>query len=194
MIKYWQSMHDYLHFLNESKVHFDSSERIRLHTEFWKPWHKLRSFDTDRAMEFLLPFYSNTGRPARNQPQILRSFILFLFLYSEGLAPSSLTLWVDRFKHDRVLAALIGCTTDSLPPLGSYFDFMDRLWTAPKSDRYSRNKLPSASWNSKNPEKPKGKKQKAQEARPSSVSPIRLSFLSISLQTPPPFDCILNSL
>lgn len=38
----------------------------------------------------------------------------------------------------RVLAALIGCTTDSLPPLGSYFDFMDRLWTAPKSDRYSR--------------------------------------------------------
>lgn len=118
-------MHDYLHFLNESKVHFDSSERIRLHTEFWKTWHKLRSFDTDRAMEFLLPFYSSTGRPARNQPQILSSFILFLFLYSEGLAPSSLTLWVDRLKHDRVLAALIGYTTDSLSPLGSYFDFMD---------------------------------------------------------------------
>lgn len=116
MIKYWQSMHDYLHFLNESKVHFDSSERTRLHTELWKPWQKLRSFDTDRAMVFLLPFYSSTGRPARNQPQIFRSFILFFFLYSEGLAPSSLTLWVDRLKHDRVLAALTGCTTDSLPP------------------------------------------------------------------------------
>ena len=166
MIKYWQSMHDYLHFLNESKVHFDSSERTRLHTELWKPWQKLRSFDTDRAMVFLLPFYSSTGRPARNQPQIFRSFILFFFLYSEGLAPSSLTLWVDRLKHDRVLAALTGCTTDSLPPLGSYFDFMDRLWTAPKSDRYSRNRLLPASWNSRKPEKPKGKKQKAQENRP----------------------------
>ncbi|KAI4445870.1 HTH-type transcriptional activator RhaR [Eubacterium plexicaudatum ASF492] len=127
MIKYWQSMQDYKYFLNESKVHFDSSERVRLHTELWKPWQKLRLFDTDKAMEFLLPFYSNTGRPAKNQPQILRSFILFFLLFSEGLAKLSLTLWVDRLKHDRLLAALIGCTTDSLPPLGSYFDFMGLL-------------------------------------------------------------------
>ncbi len=166
MIKYWQSMHDYLYFLNESKVHFDSSERMRLHSQLWKPWQKLRFFNTDRAMEFLLPFYSATGRPAKNQPQILRSFILFFFLYSQGLAPPSLTLWVDRLRHDRVLAALIGCTTDSLPPLGSYFDFMDRLWTAPVSDLYSRNKLLPSSWNSRKPEKPKGRKQKAQETRP----------------------------
>ena len=121
MIKYWQSMHDYLCFLNESKIHFDSSERTRLHTELWKPWQKLRIFDTDRAMEYLLPFYSPTGRPAKNQPQILRSFILFF----------SLTLWVGRLPHDRVLATLSGCTTDSLPPLSSYFDSMDRLWAVP---------------------------------------------------------------
>ena len=117
MIKYWQSMQDYKYFLTESKAHFDSSERNRLHTELWKIWQKLWLFDTDRAMEFLLPFYSATGRPARNQPQILRSFILFFFLYSEGLAKPSLTLWADRLKDDRVLASLIGCTQDSLPPL-----------------------------------------------------------------------------
>ncbi len=166
MIKYWQSMHDYLYFLNESKIHFDSSERNRLHSELWEPWQKLRSFNTDRAMEFLLPFYSSTGRPAKNQPQILRSFILFFLLYSKGLTPPSLTLWVKRLESDRALAALIGCTTDSLPPLGSYFDFMDRLWTAPTSDLYSRNKLLPSSWNSKRPEKPKGNKQKAQESKP----------------------------
>ena len=103
MIKYWQSMHDYLHFFNESRVHFDSSERTRLHTELWKPWQKLRLFNTDRAMEFLLPFYSCTGRPALNQPQILRSLILFFFLFSEGLAPPSLTLWIQRLSHDRVV-------------------------------------------------------------------------------------------
>ncbi|KAI4442182.1 hypothetical protein C824_004692 [Schaedlerella arabinosiphila] len=117
MIKYWQSMQNYKHFLSESKVHFDSSERVRLHTELWKPWQKLRLFDTDKAMEFLLPFYSSTGRPAKNQPQILRSFILFFLLCSEGLAKLSLTLWVDRLRGDRVLAALIGCTPDSLPRL-----------------------------------------------------------------------------
>ena len=147
MIKYWQSMHDYKYFLTESKAHFDSSERNRLHTELWEPWQKLRLFDTDKAMEFLLPFYSNTGRPAMNQPQILRSFILFFLLYSDGLTKLSLTLWVDRLKHDRVLAALIGCAPDSLPPLGSYFDFMDRLWTAPPTDLYARDKLLPASRN-----------------------------------------------
>ena len=116
MIKYWQSMQDYKYFLTESKVHFDSSERNRLHTELWKPWQKLRLFDSVKAMEFLLHFYSNTGRPSKNQPQILRSFILFFLLFSEGLARLSLTLWVDRLGHGRLLAALIGCTADSLPP------------------------------------------------------------------------------
>lgn len=166
MIKYWQSMQDYKYFLTECKAHFDSSERNRLHTELWKPWQKLLLFNTDRAMEFLLPFYSSIGRPARNQPQILRSFILFLPLHSEGLAKSSLTLWIDRLKDDRALAALIGCSTGSLPPLGSYFDFMDRLWAASATVLYARGRLLPASWNSRKPDKPKGKNQKAQEAKP----------------------------
>lgn len=166
MIKQWQSMHDYQCFLNNSKAVFDSSERQRLHSELWIPWQKLRLLDTDRAMAFLLPFYSSTGRPATNQPQIIRSFVLFFLLLSMGLTPPSLTSWVARLKHDRVLAALIGCPLGSLPPLGSYFDFMDRLWTAPSTDLYSRRKLLPASWNRKKPDKPKGKGQKALETKP----------------------------
>lgn len=166
MIKYWQSMHDYQCSLNNSKAVFDSSERQRLHSELWIPWQKLRLFDTDRAMAFLLPFYSSTGRPATNQPQIIRSFVLFFLLLSMGLTPPSLTSWVARLKQDRVLAALIGCPLHSLPPLGSYFDFMDRLWAASSTDLYSRRKLLPASWNRKKPEKPKGKGQKAAETKP----------------------------
>lgn len=79
MIKHWQSMQDYKCFFLNSKVSFDSSERTRLHTDLWIPWQKLHLFDTDIAMGVLLPFYSSTGRPAKNQPQILRSFILFSF-------------------------------------------------------------------------------------------------------------------
>ena len=111
MSKYWQSTQDYLCFLNKFKIHFDSSERVQLHSKLRKPWQKLRLFDTDKAMAFLFPFYSNTGRPAKKQPQILRSFILFFLLCSEGLAKLSLSLWVDR------------------------------LWTAPASNLYSRSKL-----------------------------------------------------
>ena len=166
-------MQDYKYFLTESKSHFDSSERNRLHTELWEPWQKLRLFDTDKAMEFLLPFYSNTGRPAMNQPQILRSFILFFLLFSDGLTKLSLTLWVDRLKHDRVPAALIGCAPDSLPPLGSYFDFMDRLWGAPETGLYARNKLLQASWNSKRPDKPKEKNRKPRNQKLKSPNPSK---------------------
>ena len=107
MIKHRQSMQGYKCFLRNSKVSFDSSERLRLHTELWEPWQKLLLFDTDKAMDVLLPFYFHTGRPAQNQPQILRSFILFFLLVSKGLTPPSLTHWVKRLPNDRVLAALM---------------------------------------------------------------------------------------
>ena len=85
-------------------------------------------------------FFSSTGRPAKNQPQILRASLLFLLLL-QGLTKPSLTLWLKRLKSNRVLAALIVCTTDSLPPPGSYFDFKERLWTVPVTGHYARNKL-----------------------------------------------------
>ena len=91
----------------------------------------------------------------------------------EGLAKLSLTLWVDRLKDDRVLAALIGCTTSSLPPLGSYFDFMDRLWGAPETGLYARNKLLQASWNSKRPDKPKEKNRKPRNQKLKSPNPSK---------------------
>jgi len=93
-------------------------------------------------------------------------------MFSSGLTPGSLTLWVKRLSSDRVLAALIGCTTDSLPPIGSYYDLMDRLWDAPDPDLYSRSTVLSASRNSKKPGKPKGKGQKSQEKHPEIVKKL----------------------
>lgn len=52
MIKQWQSNHEYLCFLNNQKASFDSSERVRLHSELLIPWQKLRLLDTDAAMLF----------------------------------------------------------------------------------------------------------------------------------------------
>ena len=163
MIKQWQTMHEYHYFLTESKVHFDSSERSRMHNELWIPWQKLKFFDTDIAMRFLEPFFSHTGRPAINQPQIIRSFILFAILVSLGQVANSLSLWVKRLESDRVLAALIGCAPSTVPPLGSYYDFMDRLWHSSTPDIYGRNHLLPSTWHHSRPDKPKGKKKKAPE-------------------------------
>lgn len=73
--------------------------------------------------DFLTPFYSNTGRPALNQPQIMRSFLLML-----DRKFSSLTKWTTELAGDDLLAILIGCLPDSQPPPSSYFDFINRLW------------------------------------------------------------------
>ena len=77
----------------------------------------------DPVGDFLAPFYSATGRPALNQPQILRSLVLML-----DRKFTSLTRCTQELIGDDLLAMIIGCSPDSLPPLGSYFDFIKRLW------------------------------------------------------------------
>lgn len=171
MLNYWQSHQEYLRFLHEAKISFDSSQRTRLQTELACVREKLRLLNLDPVMEYLRPFYSNTGRPALNQPQIIRSFILF-FLLSGKASVSGLTSWLTRLRHDPVLAALIGCTVHSLPPLGSYFDLMDRLWLFQDPDRYSRSKLFPPDKNRSKPDKPAQKGQKAKERHKDIVKKI----------------------
>lgn len=155
MLIFWQSHKDYLFSLHETKVHFDSSQRSRLQLEFGPVREKLRLLNLGPAMEYLSSFYSHTGRPAKNQVQIIRSFILMLML---GF--TSLTAWVKKLNADSLLALPIGCTPDSLPPLGSYFDFIDRLWTQPHAlQKTGRKDLFPKDKNSKPSNKPgKGKK------------------------------------
>ena len=165
MIKNWQSHKKYLLFLKHCKARMDSSQRIR-----WKELRpirkRLKSLNLDAAGVFLFPLYSFTGRPALNQPQILRSFILWFLLFHQGLVKLSLTEWVEKLKGDELYSNLIGCSSGSSPPLGSYYDFIDRLWAAPLSDWYSRNKTFPSNKNKSKPKKPKGKGEKASEKKP----------------------------
>ncbi len=155
MLIHWQSHQEYLFFLHETKVHLDSSQLSRLHPEFGSARNKLLMLDLDPVMEFLSGFYSHTGRPAKNQTRIIRSLVLMLML---GF--NSLTAWLKKLRADSLLAALIGCSPDSLPPLGSYFDFMNRLWSQPQAlQRTGRKDLFPADKNKKPSKKPgKGKK------------------------------------
>ena len=42
-----------------------------------------------------------------------------------------LTEWVSTLKRDELYSNLIGCSSGSSPPLGFYYDFINRLWAAP---------------------------------------------------------------
>jgi hypothetical protein len=89
MLIHWQSHQEYLSFLHETKVHLDSSQRTRFHLEFGPVREKLRLLDLDSVMEYLSAFYSATGRPAKNQVQLIRSLILMAM---PGF--TSLTAWL----------------------------------------------------------------------------------------------------
>ena len=164
MIKDWQSHQEYGHSLHETKVKLDSASRLRL-SALQPVRAKLLSLNLDPVMELLKPLYPDTGRPASNQVQILRSFILFCLLWSAGFIRCGLTAWVNSvLPNDLVYLALAGISRTSMPPLGSYYDFMNRLWLVRDRSRYSRSSVFADFKNRRNlPRRPSGKGQKAKD-------------------------------
>lgn len=116
---------------------------------------KLFLLNLDKLKTILSPYYSNTGRPSKNQPEIFRSFVLMM-----DLGETSVTRWVERLKSDDMLANLIGCNTHNLPPLGSYYDFINRLWLYDESQRYRKFHAADRHY------KPKSKPKKGAKLKP----------------------------
>lgn len=154
MLKHWMTHAEYQHFISQAVALLNASQLKKL-SSYSDSLDKLTSLNLDPVGIHLLPYYSYTGRPALNQPQILRSFVLML---DQGV--TSLTKWVARLQKDDLLALMIGCSTESLPPLGSYFDFIDRLWLQnPTFEKLGREDLFPCDKNKKSSKKPgKGKK------------------------------------
>ncbi|MBC7319881.1 hypothetical protein H5T89_04480 [bacterium] len=75
------------------------------------------------AYKVLSPYYSNTGRPAKFQAEILRSLIAMVHLRIY-----SITTWVKKLKTDKVLAIICGFDPDDVPGVGTFYDFLNRFW------------------------------------------------------------------
>ena len=164
MLRDWTSHICYQNFISHSVSSLNDSELKRL-AHYSNSLDKLTALDLDPLADFLAPYYSAFGRPAINQPEIFRSIILMLDQHC-----TSLTLWVDRLKSDDLLALLIGSSPDSLPPLGSYYDFINRLWLSdPKGDKGINKKLFRYPKDSKPKGKNPGKNKKLANKHPDIV-------------------------
>lgn len=163
----WQSHVEYHINFKNLKARFPSGLKMDLWNIYPAERRKLMTLNLDTVGEYLSRLYPPTGRPAKNQAQILRSLILFALLFNRTDAKLSLTRWVNEtLPGSPVLVALVGCPSpDSLPPLGSYYDFMDRLWAAPR-DIYSRSSFLPAGKNGKKPKKQIGPDGKLVEPEP----------------------------
>lgn len=150
----WQSHAQYTRNINRFKGSFSSDLRHDLRVTYAKEKSMLLSLNLDTVGIYLSRIYSPLGRPAIHQAQILRSLILFVLLFNKTPARTSLTLWVrDVLPNSKVFITLIGCSPgEKLPPLGSYYDFMNRLWMRSR-DIYSRKTAFSPDKNGKKPKK-----------------------------------------
>lgn len=170
MIITWNTHEFYQNFIAEGIKFFMETQTTRV-LSFKNTIAKLTSLNLDPLFEILKPYYSRTGRPAKVQAEIFRSFILML---DQG--ETSVTNWIETLKSDDLLALLIGCTPEALPPLGSYYDFIDRLWLRQKSiDRENRKRL--RTFNRK-PIKKIGKNKKLPNKNPGVVQKIARFFSS----------------
>ena len=163
----WQSHDEYHISFKNFKAKLSSDMRVLLWNSYSRERHKLMSLNLDPVGEYLSRFYSTTGRPARHQAQILRSLILFALLFNRTDARLCLTVWVRNvLPSNPVFIALVGCCcAGDLPPLGSYYDFMNRLWNASR-DNYSRTCLLSKNKNGRKPKKVIGPDGKLIEPEP----------------------------
>ncbi len=167
----WQSHNEYRTLVNTVARRLSRNNPKYFFSPYEKERQMLFSLNLDPTMDYIMTFYSSTGRPAKNQAQILRSLILFTILFNKTKARTSLTLWVTEILPNSVpLSLLIGCpSTEDLPPLGSYYDFMDRFWLGSR-DRYSRSWLLPSGKNGKKPKKVIGPDGKLVE--PEGPSPV----------------------
>lgn len=138
----WQSHNEYRTLVNTYGRRLSRNNPKYSFNLYDRERQKLLNLNLDPLLEYIPGFYSKTGRPARNQAQLLRSLILFVLLFNKTPARTSLSAWVkDVLPASISLIILVGCTcAKELPPLGSYYDFMDRFWNAP-GDAYSRTSL-----------------------------------------------------
>lgn len=130
---------------NNPKYSFDSYDEER---------QKLLNLNLDPLLELIPSLYSDGGRPAQHQAQIIRSLILFVLLFNKTKARTSLTSWVRNVLPGSIsLTVLIGCPSiEELPPLGSYYDLMNRFWMGTR-DACSRSLLLPPGKNGRKPKK-----------------------------------------
>ena len=173
MLKFWTSHKEYIDFLSNSASALNASLRKKL-SSYSDSIKKLTSLNLDPLHSVLEPYYSKTGRPSLNQPEIFRSIMLML-----DMGETSLTNWVNTLISDDLLAMLIGCSPDSLPPLGSYYDLINRLWLRDNSeDKFDQKKLYKYPKSSKPKSKAPGKNKKLPNKHPNIVKKLAAFFLA----------------
>ena len=136
-------------------------------------YRKFRDLDLSEVDRMMQPKYSHVG-PKPWSP----SFLLRALLVAIAFKCTSITKWVEQLRASPILAIICGFAPDHIPCVGTFYDFMSRLWDLPTDNYNQDTKSPP-----KKVKAPKGKGQKASSIEKESVADLikRLSTSSMRL-------------
>ena len=126
-------------------------------------YRKFRDLDLSAVDQIMQPHYSNVG-PTPWSPSILLRALLVMVAYKT----TTITRWVTDLRVSPILAIICGFDPKHTPGVGTFYDFMSRLWDLPTDNYSSHIKQPQR----KKLKKPKGKGQKAESIEAESVAQL----------------------
>jgi hypothetical protein len=148
LLGYWRPHEQFQRWLEQKLLAFlpEQEKLIRFYAHILE---KVYILNLDRLFPLVLDRYSHTGRPAKNQPEIFRALVVMIHL-KEGV-----TSFVKRLKVHPLLAVACGFEPNSVPGVGTFYDYIDRFWLGEEPSKALRE-----------PRKKKRKKPKGGEKLP----------------------------
>ena len=140
----------------------------------WHIYNEFKDLDLSAVDILMQDKYSVFGPIPRPPSCMLRSMLLAL-----KFKITSVTTWVKSLQVTPMYAILSGFDPNDVPGVGTFYDFMDRLWDLPTNNYSPHIKPVPVKVN-----KPKGKGKKADSVEKEHVSDLiqRLSSMSFSLE------------
>ena len=170
MLDYWRLHAEYQNSLINSilPIYVENRSRVEYYA---KALSKLYTMDLDVLKPVLEPYYSHTGKPAKNQPEIFRSFVLM-----SELGEHSVTAWVKKLKSCPLLCVMVGVSSSDVPSVGSHYDLINRLWL--ENPQASKTQKDSLHPFRRKPRKKLGKNQKQPPRHPGIIQ----KFVDLALK------------
>ena len=128
-----------------------------------------RSLDLSAVDRIMLDCYSARGPKPRQPSCMLRSLLIMV-----ATKCPTIPQWVETLHVSPFYALLSGFVTDDVPGVGTFYDFLDRLWTL---------STPNFSSHIKPPYKRELKKPKEKGAKAASVEKESVADLIVRLST-----------
>ena len=130
MLGNWRTHEEYQSYLLEKILPFFESDKKNVE-QYKDALSKLYILDLDSLKPLLAGYYSTTGTPAKNQPELIRSFILM-----SELKVHSITKWFQKLQANKILCSMIGLSPSEIHNVGSYYDLINRVWLSNSDVEY----------------------------------------------------------